>query len=121
MSWRSKQKTERRPKPNEMPYSEWLHDEGQVLHEFFTVLDPKLKVQKGGTLLLFAEDGKWKVCLNDRQTGMALWLSEDDLGPKFFQVVSDAMVSSKAVWRPHKSSQNRSSQNNTPRTQVPLT
>jgi len=114
MTWRSKQNTERRPKKNEMPYSEWLHDQSEVLHEFFTVLDPKLKVKKGGTLLLFAEDGKWKVCLNDRQTGMALWLSEELLGPKFFQVVSDAMVSSKAVWRPHRSSRDRSPQATVP-------
>lgn len=110
MSWRKNQNTETRPKKNEMPYSEWLHDSAPTLHEFFTVIDPQLTTKKGGTLLMFAEDGMWKVCLRDRQTNMSLWLSHEDLGAEFFRVVSSAIDDGKGVWRPPAGSQRRSTQ-----------
>lgn len=107
MSWRKNKRKEEHTPLEEMPYSQWLHDNAQMLHEFFTVLDKDFEVQKGGTMLLFAEGGKWKVCLRDRQVNDSLWLSFDDLGPGLLQEVSRALEEGKGSWRPSQGSSGR--------------
>jgi len=55
--------------------AQWWSDY-PAIHEYLTEA-----TQEGGghrqtaTLLIFYEDGYWKVCLNDRQNGRSLWAS----------------------------------------------
>jgi len=48
-----------------------------TLSDFLTLTGWAGKQRKSGTILLFAEDGKWKSCVNDRDGGHYAFLSAD--------------------------------------------
>jgi len=48
-----------------------------TLSDFLTLTGWSGKQRKSGTMLLFAEDGKWKACINDRDGGYYAFLSAD--------------------------------------------
>lgn len=50
-----------------------------TLHDFLTLTGWAGKQRKSGTVLVFAEDGKWKCCLNDRDGGHYCFVSSDSL------------------------------------------
>lgn len=51
------------------------------------------------TLLIFAGDGSFKACLNNRSEGLALWVTADTLGGTL-EALERALDSSSPDWRP---------------------
>lgn len=49
------------------------------MRDFLTLTGVGGANRKVGTLLVFAEDGKWKACLNDRDGGNYCFASSDAL------------------------------------------
>jgi len=60
-----------------------------TLSDFLTLTGWAGKQRKSGTILLFAEDGKWKSCVNDRDGGHYAFLSADS-----FWALLDALEAS---------------------------
>lgn len=50
------------------------------------------------TLIVFQEDGAWKVCLNDRAEGRSLWRSADTLAG-LWEALEVALAGNAADWR----------------------
>jgi hypothetical protein len=50
-----------------------------TLHDFLTLTGWAGKQRKSGTCLVFAEDGKWKCCLNDRDGSHYCFVSSESL------------------------------------------
>lgn len=86
---------------------------GAVADSEFVVLYPQLAEYVTGTrwddgtdresssLLIFAEAGLWKCCLNDRALGRKLWATGTTLEGAL-AVLDSVLVSSGADWRPDK-------------------
>ena len=80
---------------------EYLASEAPFLHDLLT------RTLLGGnpvlpaTLLLFAEDGKLKVCLNDKQEGLVAFLTVDS-AEDMFQAIEKALDEDKVDWRPKR-------------------
>lgn len=49
------------------------------LHDFLTLQGIGGKARRTGTVLVFAEDGKWKACVTDRDGGFYAFASNSDL------------------------------------------
>lgn len=58
-----------------------------------------------GSILLFAQDGGFKVQLRDNQTGEATWLFLDAVGPNFFKACNEYLEDPETLWQPLGSSQ----------------
>ncbi len=57
--------------------------------------------RKPGTMLLFVDQGKAKVCLSDRDQGLVLFLTVDSLA-LILEACDDVLKSDEADWRPAK-------------------
>jgi hypothetical protein len=72
-----------------------------AISEYLTRRVVEGKVIETATLLLFAEEGQWKVCLNDRDGGVVLFRGgltvSDALGG-----LEKALVEGTADWRERK-------------------
>lgn len=108
MNWREGRTLKSKETQRGMPDDQWLKDVAPALNELLTDVQGDKEGARAGTLLLFAEDGRWKVCVNDRNHQMVLWLTRDSLGPDFFGWVSSAMERSKDAWRANRSSNGQS-------------
>jgi len=59
------------------------------------------KPRKTATLLLFAEDGVWKCCLNDRENGRVTFRSSETI-EELLKALSDALEGDEVDWRVSK-------------------
>ena len=73
-----------------------------ALFEFLTATawDEKTK-RKPGTALLFAEEGRWKLCLVDKDAGRVAFLAADTLAD-LAAVAEDKLVEDTVEWRRQK-------------------
>lgn len=73
-----------------------------TLHDFLTLAGWGGKQRKTGTCLVFAEDGKWKACLNDRDGGNYCFLASDSL-EGLLGALEDGLKAGSLDWRASKS------------------
>lgn len=102
MSWRDERQVDPQDVDDRPPNDSWLKEVAPELNDLLCNVPKGAREKKRGTMLLIADRGKWKVCLNDRATGMVLWLSRDSLGPDFIGWVSACLREKKGSWRPNK-------------------
>jgi hypothetical protein len=70
-----------------------------ALHEFLTVKrKPGGGSRQTSTLLLLAEDGQWKVCLNDRDACASLWATGISAGDAMAKLEA-ALQGGSPSWR----------------------
>jgi len=73
-----------------------------TLSDFLTLTGWSGKQRKSGTLLLFAEEGKWKACVNDRDGGYYAFLSSESfLG--LLGALEDSLKGGGLDWRQSRS------------------
>lgn len=73
-----------------------------ALHEFLTLCQlPDGTVRCPSTLLLFTEGGLWKACLHERESGLNLWATAEDLQTLWAEL--EARLTAPMVdWRPSR-------------------
>lgn len=73
-----------------------------ALHEYLTATSyPDGSARQTASLSVFSEDGLWKACLNERDTGMVLFVAEshyDDL----LTALELLLQEERPPWRPSK-------------------
>lgn len=70
-----------------------------AIHEYLTDRDSGGPVaRQTATFTVFAEDGLFRVCLNDRQEGLTCWSSGETLGGAM-EALEALLASGEAVWR----------------------
>lgn len=72
-----------------------------ALWEYVTVRLLKGQVRQTSTLLFFREDGQWKLCVSDRDTGRVLFRSGDSV-EEALDAAEKALASPRADWRAAK-------------------
>jgi hypothetical protein len=58
-------------------------------------------MRETSTLMVFASEGLWKGCLNDRQEGRALWASAETIGG-LLEALERCLDHTHPDWRPVK-------------------
>jgi hypothetical protein len=78
-----------------------------ALHEYLTVTKwDDGKAREVATLMLVAESGFWKVCVNDRANARSAWFSGISVEACLL-AVEDAISQDAVAWRPTKPYQKR--------------
>lgn len=72
-----------------------------MLLDYLTMLVDPGGERQTSTLTIFAEEGQWKVCLSDRETGMVLFRSGETLFATL-DALEKACTSGRADWRAKK-------------------
>ena len=78
-----------------------FRDDYPTLYEFLTLGGYLGKQRKTGTVLIFAEDSKWKACLNDREGGRYAFMSAEGVAP-LLRACDEALEAGKVDWRESK-------------------
>lgn len=78
-----------------------LHGLYPVLHDFLTLQGCEGKARKVGSVSLFAEDGKWKAALNDRDGGLVAFCSADSFAG-LLEALDRGLKSGSLDWRDSK-------------------
>lgn len=73
-----------------------------VLHDYLTITGLGGAQRVTGTLLLFAEDGKWKACINDRDGGFVAFLTSDTVAG-LLEAIDKGLAKGSLDWRKSKS------------------
>lgn len=79
----------------------WLEGVAPTLYQFLTLQGWGGKQRKPGTIRIFAEEGKWKCCLNDNEAGRYAFVSADSL-EKLLGAVEAGLGARGMDWRPNK-------------------
>ena len=79
-----------------------FHAKFPTLHDFLTLTGWAGKQRKSGTILIFAEDNKWKACVNDRDGGFYAFASADAFQP-LLEALETGLRKGGLDWRPSKS------------------
>jgi len=79
----------------------WLEGVAPTLYQFLTLQGWGGKQRKPGTIRIFAEQGKWKACLNDNEAGRYAFVSADSL-PRLLEVIEAGLGTRGMDWRANK-------------------
>lgn len=79
-----------------------FHERYPTLHDFLTLTGWGGKQRKTGTILVFAEDGKWKACVNDRDGGNYCFGSADSFSG-LLEALERGLKGGSLDWRASKS------------------
>lgn len=91
--------------PSSTVDDEYLAGQCPLLFAMMSVTNFNGSPRRTSTLLLFDEDGQFKICLNDRQRALVGFLTIDST-EDVFQQVEAALREEKIAWRPARASQN---------------
>lgn len=80
---------------------ELLRRQCPTLHEYLVLRGLGGKQRKTGTVLVFAEEGKWKACINDRDGGFYAFVSSDNL-PGLLEALERGLKGGGLDWRQSK-------------------
>lgn len=76
-----------------------MRQELPAVYEYLTLAKmPDGNERQVATLIVFIEDGRWKVCLSDRETDRTLWMSGDTLEDCLLSL-DQAIQTGDANWR----------------------
>lgn len=71
-----------------------------ALWKFFQEKRRKTNIRANGCLTLFFEDGRFKLCVNDRANQRSLFVSGSEVA-EVFDLANRALESDKVGWRAH--------------------
>lgn len=80
---------------------EWLDHAAPTLHQFLVLRGWGGRQRKPGTIRLFAEEGKWKACLNDNEAGRYAFVSGSSL-LGLLEAVEKGLAGKGLDWRANK-------------------
>jgi hypothetical protein len=69
-----------------------------TLHAFMCEVEEDGKPRSPSSLVVFTEEGSWKVCLTERDAGLQLWRTAETL-QKALQAIEKALAGGNADWR----------------------
>lgn len=84
-------------------FDERFRADYKVLFDFLALTGVAGANRRTGTLLLFAEDGKWKACVSDREDGYYAFCSSDTV-TGLLEALNKALEKGQLDWRVSRSS-----------------
>ena len=85
----------------EAAHDETVAENAPMFHRWFTMNKYRDADRMTPTLNIWTEDGRFKVCLSDRQTGMVAFLTLRSLDSAF-QDIDRALDDGNVEWKPSK-------------------
>ena len=80
---------------------DWLEAVAPTLHQFLILRGWGGKQRKPGTIRIFAEEGRWKACLNDNENGRYAFISGESL-QGLLESVEKGLAGKGLDWRVNK-------------------
>jgi len=100
----------KKPTDSQPRNTDYLEEHAPVLLEMMSIVPKGSTGDKTCSLLIFCEDGEFKVLVNDRAVTRKAWLRMESLDEDFFKIVEHFVTEDHTEWRFPKVGDNGRSQ-----------
>jgi hypothetical protein len=98
MSFRDGRQVQTDEGTTERGRSDWLQDHAPAVFELLARVPQERRNAKAGTILLFCEEGRWKVLVSDRAYSMRFWYTFGELHDGWLQELSEKLERGDVDW-----------------------